>query len=242
MGAGRVCSSDCHTGTALLRPAIAIVLALATLGGVWRASDAAAQSKTFCALARSSGKPQVPGLRIEYLAALGDPARAKRWTYILLHRTEGPAGSAKNGAHAQAKNPIRRGVMLWVEVDGTVYWAVPETTIPAQGDGANRKDNKYVDNGKTFHKVLKHNSIGIEFSGNYPDVTRALTAEQKRAGLILVRFLQERYGIPTENIYAHNWIDFKDARYCEGCALATAARKLAFVPSGPDCVKPAPRR
>jgi hypothetical protein len=50
-----------------------------------------------------------------------------------------------------------------------------------------------------------------------------------------VRFLQERYGIPSERVYAHNWIDFKDARYCEGCGLATLARKQAYVP-GKDCV------
>jgi hypothetical protein len=58
-----------------------------------------------------------------------------------------------------------------------------------------------------------------------------VTAEQTAAWLVLVRFLQERYGIPPENIYAHNWIDFKDSRYCEGCELATLARKLNFVPS-----------
>jgi hypothetical protein len=29
-------------------------------------------------------------------------------------------------------------------------------------------------------------------------------------------------------IYAHNWIDFKDQRYCEGCALATLARHQAY--------------
>jgi hypothetical protein len=46
-----------------------------------------------------------------------------------------------------------------------------------------------------------------------------------------VRFLQERYGIPTERIYAHNWIDYKDARYCEGCALGQLARDLNYRPS-----------
>ena len=51
------------------------------------------------------------------------------------------------------------------------------------------------------------------------------TREQAQAWLILVRFLQERYDIPVENIYAHNWIDFKDRRYCEGCELATLARR-----------------
>jgi hypothetical protein len=48
--------------------------------------------------------------------------------------------------------------------------------------------------------------------------------------LILVRFLQERYDIASENVYAHNWIDHKDHRYCEGCELATLARKLAYRP------------
>ncbi|MCS3452675.1 hypothetical protein M2222_007543 [Bradyrhizobium elkanii] len=33
------------------------------------------------------------------------------------------------------------------------------------------------------------------------------------------------YGSPPERVYAHNWIDFKNARYCEGCALATTARQ-----------------
>jgi hypothetical protein len=62
-------------------------------------------------------------------------------------------------------------------------------------------------------------------------VAKPATRAQKQAWLVLVRFLQERYGIPTENVYAHNWIDFKDNRYCEGCELATLARKLAFQPS-----------
>jgi N-acetyl-anhydromuramyl-L-alanine amidase AmpD len=49
--------------------------------------------------------------------------------------------------------------------------------------------------------------------------------EQIAAWRILVRVLQARYGIPTERVYAHNWIDTKDARYCEGCDLATLARR-----------------
>ena len=140
----------------------------------------------------------------------------------------GRAGSARAGAIAQAKNPARRGVTVWVETDGTVYWAVPEDAIPTHGDGANRNDNKYIDNGPTFRQVLKGNSIGVEFSGNFPDVARPASAEQIAAWRILVRVLQARYGIPSERVYAHNWIDYKDARYCEGCDLATLARGAAF--------------
>ena len=65
----------------------------------------------------------------------------------------------------------------------------------------------------------------MEFAGNYPDVTRGPTDAQIAAWRVLVRVLRARYGIPLDHVYAHNWIDFKDARYCEGCALATMARE-----------------
>jgi hypothetical protein len=191
---------------------------------------------SFCTLAHASGRPQIPGLRIVYLHPLGEPAAADRWRNIIAHQTEGPAGATRNLALAQSANPTKRGVMLWVETDGTVYWATSETAIPTQGDGANRNDNKYIDNGATYHAVVRTNTIGVEFNGNFPDVARPPTEAQVQAWLILVRVLQERYRIPSERVYAHNWIDFKDARYCEGCELATLARKQAYVP-GKDCGK-----
>jgi N-acetylmuramoyl-L-alanine amidase len=183
-------------------------------------------------VARASGEPQIPGLNIVYLHPLGDPAHANPWRNIIVHQTEGPAGSARSMALAQAKNPTKRGVTIWVETDGTIYWSTAETAIPTHGDGANRNDNKYVDNSKTYRNVIRTNSIGVEFVGNFPDVARPPTREQEQAWLMLVRFLQERYDIPAENIYAHNWIDFKDRRYCEGCELATLARRLGYSPTG----------
>jgi hypothetical protein len=193
----------------------------------------------FCALARQSGTPRIPGLNIVYLTPLGDPANAHKWTYIIVHQMEGPPGAAKPAALGQHANPTRRGVTIWVETDGTVYWSTAENEIPTHGDGANRTDNKYVDNRATYRVVTGQASIGVEFSGNFPDVTRPASPQQIEAWLMLVRFLQERYGIPPENIYAHNWIDFKDSRYCEGCELAALARRLAYRPSmGGPCPKP----
>jgi hypothetical protein len=189
---------------------------------------AAAAEEDVCTLARKSGTPQVPGLTIVYLSPLGDPAQATHWRNIILHQMEGPAGSAKSAAQAQAKNPTKRGTTLWVETDGTVYWSVPETAIPTHGDGANRKDNKYIDNKDTYKQVLKGNSLGIEFAGNFPDVRKPASEAQRQALSKLLPFLQERYRIPTERVYAHNWIDHKDARYCEGCELGDLARKLDY--------------
>jgi len=187
--------------------------------------------ENFRELAKQPGEPQIAGLTIIYLHPLGSPGDTVKWQNVIVHQTEGPAGSAKSMALAQAKDPTKRGVTVWVETDGTVYWSTAENAVPTHGDGANRNDNKYIDNSKTYRRVIKTNSIGVEFVGNYPDVAKPPTREQKQAWLILVRFLQERYGIPSENIYAHNWIDFKDRRYCEGCELATLARKLGYEPS-----------
>ncbi|MDF0498153.1 peptidoglycan recognition protein family protein [Bradyrhizobium yuanmingense] len=186
---------------------------------------AAAADAELARLARASGTPDIPGLKIVWLAPWGDVASARSWRNIIVHQTEGPAGSARGGAQAQAKNPTRRGVTVWVETDGTVYWAVAENLVPTHGDGANRNDNKYIDNRPTYRQVLRDNSIGVEFAGNYPDVTTGPTAAQVAAWKILVKVLRARYDIPLERVYAHNWIDYKDARYCEGCILATMARE-----------------
>ena len=184
----------------------------------------------FAMLARATGTPQISGLKVVWLAPWGEPAKANPWRNIIVHQTEGPAGSARGGAQEQFRNPTRRGVTVWVETDGTVYWAVPENLVPTHGDGANRNDNKFIANAATFHQVVKTNSIGVEFAGNYPDVAAPATPAQVAAWEILVRVLQARYGIPSDRIFAHDWIDFKDARYCEGCELARRARELDFTP------------
>lgn len=175
-------------------------------------------------IARSSGTPDIPGLTMVWLAPWGEVRNAHPWRNIIVHQTEGPAGSARGGAQAQARNPTRRGVTIWVETDGTVYWAVAEDLVPTHGDGANRNDNKYIDNSATYRRVVRDNSIGVEFAGNYPDVTTGPTDAQVAAWKILVQVLRARYDIPLTRVYAHNWIDYKDARYCEGCWLATLAR------------------
>ena len=200
------------------------LLAMA-LGVLAMSAPAAAQAPDLEAVARASGTPEIPGLKMVWLAPWGDVANAHPWRNIIVHQTEGPAGSARAGALAQSKNPTRRGVTVWVETDGTVYWAVAETQVPTHGDGANRNDSKYIDNGPTFHQVVRDNSIGVEFAGNYPDVARPATEAQIAAWRILVRVLRARYRIPLNRVYAHDWIDYKDARYCEGCALATLARQ-----------------
>jgi hypothetical protein len=190
-----------------------------------------APAPAFAELAKQPGRPQIPGLKVVYINPLGPLASSNAWTYIIAHQTEGPPGAARSSALAQHANPTKRGVTLWVETDGTVYWSTAEHLIPTHGDGANRNDNKYIDNSKTHKIVVKTNSIGVEFVGNFPDVAKPVTPEQIKAWLILARFLQERYGIAAGHIYAHNWIDYKDHRYCEGCELATLARQQAYEPS-----------
>src|ERR1700731_3092041 len=117
--------------------------------------SALAEPPDLAVIARASGTPEIPGLKMVWLAPWGDVAKSHPWRNIIVHQTEGPAGSARGGAQEQAKNPTRRGVTVWVETDGTVYWAVAENLVPTHTDGADRNDNRYIDNGPTFHQVNK---------------------------------------------------------------------------------------
>ena len=201
------------------------LVAFCFLAAALAAHPAAAEDTELATIARASGTPDIPGLKMVWLAPWGDVAKSHPWKNIIVHQTEGPAGSARGGALEQSKNPTRRGVTVWVETDGTVYWAVAENLVPTHGDGANRNDNRYIDNKATYRQVVRDNSIGVEFAGNYPNVATAPTDAQVAAWRILVRLLRARYNIPLDHVYAHDWIDYKDARYCEGCRLATLARE-----------------
>jgi len=164
---------------------------------------AAATDAELAKLARASGTPDIPGLKVVWLAPWGDVRSARPWRNIIVHQTEGPAGSARGGAAEQSKNPTRRGVTVWVETDGTVYWAVAENLVPTHGDGANRNDNKYIDNRPTYRQVVRDNSIGVEFAGNYPDVAAGPTEAQVAAWKILIKVLRARYDIPLEQYAEH---------------------------------------
>ncbi len=174
--------------------------------------------------ARASGTPDIPSLNIVWLTPWGRLELAREWRNIVVHQTEGPPGSALRGALRQMEKPDRRGATIWVETDGTVYWSIVEFAVPHHLRGGNRNDNKFIDNAATFQRINDDNSIGVEFVGNYPNVRRLATQAQIDAWRILVRVLQARYDIPSDRVYAHNWIEYKDSRYCEGCELATLAR------------------
>src|ERR1700755_707823 len=166
-------------------PVMTFRLLAMALGVLALLAPASAQTPDLGSIARASGSPEIPGLKMVWLAPWGEVEKAHPWTNIIVHQTEGPAGSARGGAQAQAKNPTRRGLMVWVETDGTVYWAVGDHLVPTHTDGGDRNDNKYIDNAKTFHRVNKDTSIGVEFAGNYPDVARPVTEAQIEAWRIL---------------------------------------------------------
>ena len=197
------------------------------------ATPAAAQTApspptSFEIAARSRGTPDIPGINMVWLVPWGDLRHAREWRNIVVHQSEGAPGSAWRAAVAQMQRPNRRGVAIWVETDGTVYWSTPEFAVPNHLKNGNRNDNKFIDNTATYQQIDNDSSIGIEFVGNYPNVRRAPTDEQIAAWRMLVRVLQTRYDIPNERVFAHNWIEYKDRRYCEGCELAKLVRTPGF--------------
>jgi hypothetical protein len=211
---------------------------LATLASPVPAITAVPPS-SFEIAARAKGTPDIPGLNIVWLTPWGRLELAREWRNIVVHQSEGPAGSALANARAQSERPDRRGATIWVETDGTVYWSIVEFAVPRHVRDGNRKDNKFIDNSSTHGQVTDDNSIGIEFVGNYPNVRKPPTEAQVAAWRILVRVLQARYNIPAERVFAHNWIDYKDRRYCEGCDLAKLAREQGTIIAAHDVTIPA---
>src|SRR5215470_5772562 len=86
-----------------------IILPLFLLGTALGTAAAQLSTAESAALARQSGKPQIPNLTIEYLHPLGNPADARHWKHIIVHQAEGPPGSARGLALQQLMNPTKRG-------------------------------------------------------------------------------------------------------------------------------------
>src|SRR3979490_273526 len=83
-----------------------------------------AETPDLAGVARGSRRPEIAGLKMIWLAPWGEVSNAHPWRNIIVHQTEGPAGSARGGAQEQFRNPTRRGVMVWGETGGPLPWAV----------------------------------------------------------------------------------------------------------------------
>src|SRR5258708_550999 len=93
-------------------------------------TPSSAQTPDLASIARGSGTPEIPGLKMVWLAPWGDVAKAHPWKNIIVHQTEGPAGSARGGAGEQTQNPNRRRVTVLGETDRTVDWSVAGDLVP----------------------------------------------------------------------------------------------------------------
>ena len=206
--------------------------------------------RTLREIAKATGRPEIPGLegKVYYLTPLMDPARANPRTAIVLHQTQGWDQNVPSQARSQLARPTKTGATIWVRQDGSSFWSAPENTNPAhiQRPRNLRGDNQYIDNSSTYGILSSNNTIGIEFAGNYPDLTTPLTPAQLRTAAYLVRFLQERYNIPSDRVYAHSWIQGKSeglsnagcieygyrpgCQYVEGAQAANVVRMLGYRP------------
>lgn len=203
-------------------------------------NGAISRPTTIAEVARLSGRPEIPGLegKVHFLHPLLEADNIPQRVAMIMHQMEGT--NAAGAARAQAARPDKRGAIIWVERNGDAYWSAPEYANPSHiraGSGL-RSDNRFIDNSETQGILNNRNTIGIEFAGNPPGrLTNPLTPEQLKTAAILGRFIQERYGIPSTNVYAHSWIQYKaeghpiaSNRYVEGAAAANVVRMLGYRP------------
>jgi len=91
------------------------------------------------------------GWRLGKISQKAHPGRTSSCTRPRGRRVGGRGGSR---ARAEARRRTRPGaaVMVWVERWHGVL-GVADNLVPTHTDGADRNDNKYIDNGPTFHQV-----------------------------------------------------------------------------------------
>src|SRR2546429_7637696 len=93
------------------------LLAMA-LSAIAIASPASAQTSDLATIARASGTPEIPGLKMVWLAPWGVVGKAHPWRNIIVHQADGPAGSAGWRAFEKEKDSPRRRGIVWVGTAG----------------------------------------------------------------------------------------------------------------------------
>ena len=146
-------------------------------------SRSAAQTPDLAAIARASGTPDIPGLKMVWLAPWGElvksPSLAQH--HRAPDRRAGRLGARRRAGAGEEPDPARRHGLGRDRRHG-VLGGRRNISFPTHGDGANRNDNKYIDNRPTYRQVVGDNSIGVEFAGNYPDVRAARPRRRSRRG------------------------------------------------------------
>src|SRR3979409_1466753 len=69
-------------------------------------TPASAQTPDLATSARASGTPEIPGLKMVWLAPWGEVSKAHSWRNISVHQTE---GQARHAAAPKSRPKTRRG-------------------------------------------------------------------------------------------------------------------------------------
>ena len=201
------------------------LLAMA-LGALAILAPAAAQTPDLAALARASGTPEIPGLKMVWLAPWGDvvesPSLAQH--HRAPDRGAGRLGARRRAGAGEKPDAARRHGLGRNRRHGLLGGAGEPGADPYRRRRSQRQQ---------IHRQRPDLSSGQQGHLDRGGIRRQLSRRdaaapprrRSRRGGFWCRVLRARYGIPLERVYAHNWIDYKDARYCEGCALATLARQ-----------------
>ena len=123
--------------------------------------------------------------------------RCRKGPSLAQHHRASDRGAGRLGARrrASSRRKIRRAAASWCgsrpTARSTGRWrTISFPPIPTAPTATTTNTSTMR---KTYHQVNKDTSIGVEFAGNYPDVTRGATEAQIAAWRILVKVLRARY-------------------------------------------------
>jgi len=175
------------------------------------------------------GTPDIPGLNIVLADAMGRNSRQR--ARMAKHHHSSIRGASRlclSGARWRSRRSrIAAGATIWVE--GRRHRVLGSGRVsrsPHHIRNGNRDDNKFIDNGPTYHQV---NERQFDRRGIYRQLSQCETTGDRSAksprGASCSEVLQTRYrALPATTSMPTTGSITRNLRYCEGCQLAKLAR------------------
>ncbi len=144
----------------------------------------------------------------ERLCAPAPGVEFRKWEYIVLHHSAGPAGDA---ASIDSSHRHDRGWQYGLGYDFVIG------NGSRSGDGEIEVSERWRKQMAGAHCKADHmneKGVGICFVGNFEE-GQGPTDEQIRSGTALVQWLAARFSIPPERVLGHGSVDGAETR-CPG--------------------------
>lgn len=122
--------------------------------------------------------------------------------YIVIHYTSNDGDTDENNGKYFANNIVKASAHYFVD-DDSVTQSVPDNYVAWSVGGKRYSDYKSTGGAKLYGKANNTNSISVELCDDVKNGVVYPSQATIENALVLVKELQKKYNIPTENVIRH---------------------------------------